>query len=81
MTPQCLCQGISNHRVWIRVRVRVRVRLRVGVRVGLRVRVHKIQQTEYFVMFDKRDQSVLSFIEWYFFSFFLLCLHVPQMTP
>ena len=40
----------------------------------------KIQQTEYFVMFDKRDQSVLSFIEWYFFLF-LLCLHVPQMTP
>ena len=30
----------------------------------------KIQQTEYFVMFDKRDQSVLSFIEWCFFSFF-----------
>ena len=30
----------------------------------------KIQQeTEYFVMFDKRDQSVLSFSEWYFFSF------------
>ena len=29
----------------------------------------KIQQTEYFVMFDKRDQSVLSFIEWFFFLF------------